>query len=105
MPIALSDASMSALLQAAAPLPVQDRDQFLQNVADRIAALPVQRRGDGSIALIAREEQHRLLVPPDDWTAGWSRKVGRPRKADRTDDARDSKGRFLHLAKAVNGHG
>jgi hypothetical protein len=85
MPIALSDLAMSSLFALARALAVEDRDEFLKCVHDRIAALPPERRGDGSIALVAREEQARLLAPPDAWAhePRWSRRPGRPTKAAR----------------------
>ena len=62
--IRLSDAALSALLQAAQPLPIADRDAFLRNVAERLTELPADLIGDGSVFRVVREEQRRLMKPP-----------------------------------------
>jgi hypothetical protein len=40
MPLTLSDSQLERLMQAAAMLPVQARDNFLRSVANRVADLP-----------------------------------------------------------------
>jgi hypothetical protein len=51
-PIRLSDSELAAVMAAARPLPLQDRDRFLQDIAAELAALPM--RGDGAV--------HRAIV-------------------------------------------
>jgi hypothetical protein len=53
MPIALSDSELTIIFGAAQPLAVQDRDAFLQEVAERLSSLP--HLGDG--LQICREVQ------------------------------------------------
>lgn len=79
-PIALSDESLSALLQAARPLAVSDRDEFLRNVAERLSVLSPEQLGDGAVHRIMAEEQHKLLQPVDVWLHE-PRPRGRPTKA------------------------
>jgi hypothetical protein len=40
MPLALTDSEMDIVMRAAQPLAVQDRDAFLRDIAERLAALP-----------------------------------------------------------------
>jgi hypothetical protein len=62
MPIALTDSEMGIIFAAARPLAVQDRDPFLQEVAERLAALP--HLGDGLVFQICREVQRGHWEPP-----------------------------------------
>jgi hypothetical protein len=55
-------ASRRLLHAAARPLAVQDRDPFLQAVAERLAALP--QLGDGLVFQICREVQREFWDPP-----------------------------------------
>jgi hypothetical protein len=50
------------MLRAARPLAVQDRDPFLQEVAERLTAMP--ERGDGAVYQICRDVQRRHFDPP-----------------------------------------
>ena len=78
-PIRLSDEALTALLQLAQPLPVADRSEFLQQVADRLSREPML--GDGVVFRVGRQVQSELLAPPDTWTSHLPRPRGRPRKA------------------------
>jgi hypothetical protein len=61
-PIALTDAQLDAVFNAARPLAVADRDAFLQAVAE---ALQGHREiGDGDVARAVREVQRRFFDPP-----------------------------------------
>ncbi len=60
-PLALSDEQMTAILHAAAPLPVADRDTFLQAIADALRDQPVL--GDGLVGRTVREVLERFLRP------------------------------------------
>jgi hypothetical protein len=62
MPIALSDSELDIVFAAARPLAVQDRDPFLRDVAERLAALP--ERGDGIVFQMCREVQREHWNPP-----------------------------------------
>jgi hypothetical protein len=83
MPVTLPDESLIELLRMAQPLPAADRSTFLERVAVRLANMQPDTIGVGSIARVAAEEQHKLLVPiADDWTnpPKWSRTgPGRPK--------------------------
>jgi hypothetical protein len=64
-PIRLTDAQLDAVLAAARPLAVGDRDQFLQDVA---RALQGQDLGDGAVYRAIREAatmiRRRLITTP-----------------------------------------
>jgi hypothetical protein len=62
MPIALTDSELDIVFAAARPLAVQDRDPFLRDVAERLAALP--HLGDGLVFQICREVQREHWDPP-----------------------------------------
>jgi hypothetical protein len=62
MPLRLTDSELDIIFAAARPLAVQDRDPFLRDVAERLAAMP--ERGDGVVYQIVREIQHRHFDPP-----------------------------------------
>jgi hypothetical protein len=51
----LTDSEMDIVFAVARPLAVQDRDPFLRDVAERLAALP--HLGDGLVFQICREVQ------------------------------------------------
>ncbi len=61
-PIALSDAQLTMILQAARPLPVEDRDRFLQAIADVLRDQRVL--GDGTVHRAIAEVQRRFFDPP-----------------------------------------
>jgi hypothetical protein len=61
-PIALSDSEMTAVLNAARPIHINDRDKFLEAVA---AALGEGENGPGRVFRVVRELQARFLQPPD----------------------------------------
>jgi hypothetical protein len=62
-PIKLSDAHLSAVFDAAKPLPRASRDTFLLDLA---AALQGQENlGDGTIFRLIREVQRRHFDPPE----------------------------------------
>jgi hypothetical protein len=46
-PISLTDSELDAVMRAARPLSPRDRDRFLRQIAEAIAALP--ERGPGSV--------------------------------------------------------
>jgi hypothetical protein len=58
----LSDSELDIVWSAARPLAVEDRDAFLQEVAERLAAMP--ERGDGSVFRICAEVQRKHFDPP-----------------------------------------
>jgi hypothetical protein len=62
-PIKLSDAELDAVMSAARPLDVAMRDQFLQEVAQSLAACPVI--GPGSVYRAAAQVQAKFWSPPD----------------------------------------
>jgi hypothetical protein len=62
MPIALTDTELDVVLAAARPLQVEDRDPFLRDVAERLAALP--QLGDGLVFQICRVLQAAHWTPP-----------------------------------------
>jgi hypothetical protein len=62
MPLALTDSEMDIVMRAAHPLQVEDRDLFLRDVAERLAALP--HLGDGLVFQICREVQREHWNPP-----------------------------------------
>jgi hypothetical protein len=53
---------MDIVLAAARPLAVQDRDAFLQEVAERLSSLP--HLGDGIVHRVVAEIQRRHFDPP-----------------------------------------
>jgi hypothetical protein len=62
MPIALTDSEMEIIFAAARPLQVEDRDPFLQEVAERLSSFP--HLGDGLVFQICREVQREHWNPP-----------------------------------------
>jgi hypothetical protein len=62
MPIALTDSELDIVMRAARPLQVEDRDPFLQAIAERLAAIP--ERGDGIVHRTAAEIQRDFWDPP-----------------------------------------
>jgi hypothetical protein len=63
MPISLSDAELSAIMAAARPLQIHQRDAFLRDIATELAALPVI--GDGALHRIITMVQRRHFDAPD----------------------------------------
>jgi hypothetical protein len=61
-PIRLTDDEMTAVLQAARPLAVEDRDAFLCDVAAELRGREV---GPGTVHRVCVEVQKRYFVPPD----------------------------------------
>ena len=62
-PISLSDAELTAISDAARPLPPKLRSEFLQAVAAEIEQR--QQRGPGAIYRACRELQRKYFDPPD----------------------------------------
>jgi hypothetical protein len=60
--LALSDDEMTAIADAANPIPYARRAAFLEEVGARLGALP--ERGPGATHRVIREAQHKFL-------AGW----------------------------------
>jgi hypothetical protein len=58
----LTDSEMDIVLAAARPLAVEDRDPFLQEVAERLSSLP--HLGDGAVHRVCAEIQRRHWDPP-----------------------------------------
>lgn len=58
----LTDSEMDIVFAVARPLAVQDRDPFLRDVAERLAALP--HLGDGVVHRVVAEVQKRHWDPP-----------------------------------------
>jgi hypothetical protein len=58
----LTDSELDVVMCAARPLAVQDRDPFLQEVAERLAALP--HLGEGAVHRVCAEVQRRHWNPP-----------------------------------------
>jgi hypothetical protein len=58
----LTDSELDVVLAAARPLAVQDRDPFLQAVAERLSSLP--HLGDGIVFQVCREVQREHWNPP-----------------------------------------
>jgi hypothetical protein len=54
---------MMAILAAARPLAVQDRDPFVQEVAQTLQALP--EVGDGALHRVIMQVQRRHFDPPE----------------------------------------
>jgi hypothetical protein len=50
------------MMDGVRPLAVQDRDEFLKEVTERLATIP--ERGDGLVFQICREVQRRHWDPP-----------------------------------------
>jgi hypothetical protein len=61
-PLALSDSELTLVLNAAKPLDVSRRDEFLQEVAERLSSLP--HLGDGAVHRVCAEIQRRHWDPP-----------------------------------------
>jgi hypothetical protein len=61
-PIHLSDSELAAVMNAARPLPPQDRDRFLQDIANELAGLPML--GDGAVYRAITTVQRRHFDPP-----------------------------------------
>jgi hypothetical protein len=58
----LTDTELDIVMRAARPLQVADRDLFLRDVAERLAAMP--ERGDGLVFQTCREVQREHWEPP-----------------------------------------
>jgi hypothetical protein len=58
----LTDSELDIVFAAARPLAVRDRDPFLKEVAERLAAMP--ERGDGAVYRVTREVQRKHFDPP-----------------------------------------
>jgi hypothetical protein len=61
-PLSLSDEQLDAVLHAARPLPVEDRDAFLQQVAMALQDQPI---GDGSVHRVVKQVQRQFWNPRD----------------------------------------
>lgn len=62
--IALSDADLAAVINAASVLHPADRDPFLRAVADELMKLRVGELGPGSVARVVRQTQKQFFRPP-----------------------------------------
>jgi hypothetical protein len=62
-PIALTDAQLTAVFEAARPLAVRDRDAFLQAVAEVLQAR--REIGDGDVHRAVRVAQRLFWDPPE----------------------------------------
>jgi hypothetical protein len=61
-PIRLTDAQLTAVYRAAAPIDPARRDAFLQRVADSLAGC--RSPGDGDVFRAVRDAQAATLSPP-----------------------------------------
>jgi hypothetical protein len=61
-PIALTDAQLTAVFEAARPLAVRDRDAFLLDLAAALQG--ITDPGDGDVARAIRAVQRRHFDPP-----------------------------------------
>jgi hypothetical protein len=61
--LALTDSELQIIMAHAHPLRPNDRSQFLQAVADRLAGCG--ELGDGAVARVCRETQRSYFDPPD----------------------------------------
>jgi hypothetical protein len=66
-PLRLTDAELTAILNACRPLQPRDRDQFLKDIAAELASLPML--GDGAVHRAIVSVQRRHFDPPDLRTA------------------------------------
>jgi hypothetical protein len=62
-PLSLSDAELTAIMDACRPLQPCDRDRFLKDIAAELAALPML--GDGAVHRAIVTVQRRHFDPPD----------------------------------------
>jgi hypothetical protein len=62
-PLNLTADELLIIENCARPIPVQDRDRFLRDVADRLAEF--RELGPGLVSRVAREAQRRVFRPPD----------------------------------------
>jgi hypothetical protein len=62
-PIALTDAQLTAVFEAARPLAVRDRDAFLFDLAAALQG--IADPGDGDVARAIRAVQRRHFDPPE----------------------------------------
>jgi hypothetical protein len=60
--VSLSDTDLSAVMDAARPIPPPSRDRFLREVAAELAKH--SELGPGTVGRVVRELQHRHLVAP-----------------------------------------
>ena len=60
-PLRLSDSELEIVFAAARPLPVADRDGFLQAVAEALVML--NERGPGSVYRVCRDLQATFISP------------------------------------------
>jgi hypothetical protein len=61
-PLALTQSELDIVLAAARPLEVSRRDEFLQEVAERLSSL--RHLGDGAVFRAVAEVQGRHFDPP-----------------------------------------
>jgi hypothetical protein len=61
-PIRFTDEQLTAIIAAAQPLPVADRDAFLHAVAGGLQGREI---GDGAVYLAITEAQRKFLRAPD----------------------------------------
>ena len=78
-PLALSDAAMSAVLQACQPLAPHDRNAFVNALANFLRSEP-QPLGDGSVYRAVRALQREFFAPPKVTNAGNTGQTNHNRK-------------------------
>jgi hypothetical protein len=61
-PIRLTDVQLDAVMRAAAPLAIGDRDPFLRSLAEALQGC--RELGDGTVYRIVAEVQRRFWDPP-----------------------------------------
>jgi hypothetical protein len=83
-PIALTDAQLSAVFEAARPLAVRDRDAFLQTVAELLLARPEIGDGDVHRAIVTAQRRSTIRHSPtrahSRIPAGWHGRASCPLK-------------------------
>jgi limonene-1,2-epoxide hydrolase len=62
-PISLTDAELTAIMDAARPLQPRDRDRFLRQIAEALVSMPV--RGPGNVHRAIRAVWREYFDVPD----------------------------------------
>jgi hypothetical protein len=63
--VCFTDRELQIVFDAARPLPVDCRDEFLQEVANALRGAHASELGEGAIYRIARDVQRQFFDPPD----------------------------------------
>ena len=63
--VCFTDRELQIVFDAARPLPVDRRDEFLREVANALRRAHASELGEGAIYRIARDVQARFFDPPD----------------------------------------